>query len=436
MKNLFFAILFFSFIVLFNSSILSATILYNGKEYYINGINIPWNAFGTDAGSHYQWGHLYNPVWFENFFSQCEQYGVNCVRWWVHCDGRSSPEFDDNGYVTGLDSTFLGDFEDILKRAENHKVMVMPCLWSFDMTKDNTGGAGKYGGKHSDLIRDTTKTKSYINNALIPIVKKFANTPNLFAWEIINEPEWSVNNIDAGGAGDMVTKIEMQRFCGLIAAAIHNNCNKMVTVGSASLKWCSSRIPPAVLNMWSDSALIAASGNNSKAYLDFYQIHYYDWMYNADWGYDPFQMSPAKTPSYWKLDKAVLIGESPATAGKYTVEQMINNSFTNGYCGIMPWSYNAKDGAGTWDEVKNYLKSFRDAHSDIVDYKVASYVIRNNLTLQYISSFPYVNNIIYLKKMFKPYNVSYKIFDISGRLFNQNKFNNINESKVFILIKK
>jgi hypothetical protein len=27
------------------------TIKYNGKDYYINGMNVPWNAFGSDAGS-------------------------------------------------------------------------------------------------------------------------------------------------------------------------------------------------------------------------------------------------------------------------------------------------------------------------------------------------------------------------------------------------
>jgi hypothetical protein len=345
-----------------------ATISYNASAYYINGINVPWNQFGSDAGSHYQWGHLYNSAWFETFFTQCQQYGVNCCRLWIHCDGRSSPEFNDSGYVTGLDPTFLSDFEDILARGQAHKVMVMPCLWSFDMTKDNTGGAGKYGGKHSDLIRDSLKTRSYIDKALVPMITRFANTPNLFAWEIINEPEWSVSDIQAGGAGDMVTRLEMQRFCGMIAAAIHDNSGKMVTVGSASLKWCSPRVGPAVCNMWSDSGLKAATNSNTKAVLDFYQIHYYDWMNNADWGYDPFQLSPAKTPGWWKLDKPVLVGECPASNGIYTTTQMIANCFANGYCGIMPWSYNANDGAGTWTGVRDQLKAFRDAHSAIVDY--------------------------------------------------------------------
>ena len=408
-----------AFIITLSAPLYSATITYNGKAYYINGINVPWNQFGSDAGSHYQWGHLYNSAWFETFFTQCQQYGVNCVRLWIHCDGRSSPEFNDSGSVTGLDATFLPDFTDILARGQAHNVMVMPCLWSFDMTKDNTGSAGKYGGKHSDLIRSVQKTQSYIDNALIPMVTRFANTPNLFAWEIINEPEWSVSDIGAGGAGDMVLKVEMQRFCGMIASAIHANSNKMVTVGSAALKWCSPRVGPAVLNMWSDSALKAACGNDAKAVLDFYQIHYYDWMNNADWGYDPFQLSPAKTPTWWQLDKPVLVGECPAKDGIYTMTQMISNCFTNGYCGIMPWSYNANDGAGTWDGVKNQLKAFRDAHPDLVDYTTSTIVNKVNQGKDKVR-LPLAQCVFETSRVTLPDNFQeVGIYDVKGRLLHK-----------------
>jgi hypothetical protein len=339
------------------------TIPFNGKNYYINGINVPWNAFGTDAGTHYEWGALYDPSFFTTFFQACQSYGVNCVRLWIHCDGRSTPEFDDNGAVTGLDTNFLSDFDGILRIARENNVMVMPCLWSFDMTKDFTSTAGKYAGMHADLIKDTVKTRSYINNALIPMVKHLANTCNLFAWEVINEPEWSISG--PGNTTQLVTAQEMVRFCAMIAEAIHLNSTKMVTVGSACLKWHSMRQPPAEAHYWSDSSFKAAY-NKPQAFLDFYQIHYYDWMYNADWGYDPFQAT--KTPAYWKLDKPTIIGEWPGMAGQYTVKQMVDNAYANGYAGIMPWSYNAKDGYGTWDGVKNELKAFHDAHAAMVDF--------------------------------------------------------------------
>jgi hypothetical protein len=330
-------------LVLCAASTRAATIDYDGKGYWINGVNVPWHWFGNDIGGGY------DAAWFETFFSECETNGVNCVRLWIHCDGWASPEFDGSGYVTGLDATFLSDFDDVFDRAENHNVMVMPCLWSFDMT-GNANGIG--------LIADVAKTQSYIDNALIPVVQHLANTPNLFAWEISNEPEWSV--VD----GAHVTQAELQRFCAMIAAAIHDNCGKMVTVGSASLKW-NSDVPPAEANWWSDAALQAQHGSSS-AYLDFYQIHYYDWMVGDGWAYDPYDLG--RPVSYWQLDKPVLIGETPAaTDGIYSMAEQINNSFANGYVGIMFWSYNS-DWSGNWGALTVELKSFRDAHPDIVDY--------------------------------------------------------------------
>ena len=348
------------------------TITFNGKDYYINGINVPWNAFGSDVGTHYQWGPLYDSTYFSTLFQACKSGGVNCVRLWIHCDGRTSPEFDDSGYVTGLDTNFLSNFDDILRIAQENNVMVMPCLWSFDMTKDFTATAGKYGGMHANLIQDTLKTRSYINNALVPMVQHLANRCNLFAYEIINEPEWSISG--PGTTVQLVSAQEMVRFCGMVAEAIHANSNAMVTVGSACLKWCSSRQPPATDFYWSDSSFKAAY-DKPGAYLDFYQIHYYDWMFNADWGYDPFQST--KTPEYWNLDKPTLIGESPGVKGNYTVKQMVDMAYTNGYAGIMPWSYDSVDIYGSWNSCKSELREFYDAHSSLIDFTCGTSPIVN-----------------------------------------------------------
>ncbi len=319
------------------------TITYNGKGYWINGINVPWNHFGADVG-----GGSYSPTWFETFFADCEANGVNCVRLWIHCSGWATPVFNASGHVTGLNSTFLSDLDNILLRALNHRVMVMPCLWSFDMT-GNQNGIG--------LIADQAKTQSYVTNALIPMVQHTASAPALFAWEISNEPEWSEQDGD-------VDKQDLQRFVAMLAAAIHANCGKMVTLGSACLKW-NSDVNPAEDNWWKDDVLQAAYADTG-AYLDFYQVHYYDWMVGSGWAYDPFQ--PDRNVSYWALDRPVLVGESPAaTDGRYTIAQQLQNAYNNDYAGVMFWSYNS-DWAGNWSICKAQLKAFRDAHPDIIDF--------------------------------------------------------------------
>ena len=191
--------------------------------------------------------------------------------------------------MTGLNENLLADLRDLLSIAEQNGLMVIYTLWDFLMGELEV---------QKKLLSDTQRLQSYITNALVPIVKYLANSTNLYAWEVINEPEWLNQNYG-------VPWNQIQSFVGRIASAIHGNCRKRVTLGSASLKW-NSDVAPAVGNYWSDSALIQASGR-SDGHLDFYQIHYYDWMYPL---YDPY----SQNLSHWKLDKPTLIGETGNTA--------------------------------------------------------------------------------------------------------------------------
>ncbi|MBX9853060.1 MAG: glycoside hydrolase family 5 protein [Cytophagaceae bacterium] len=338
-------------------------ISFEGKSIFINGMNVPWNSFGSDVGNHYMWGNNYKPEWFEKMFSDCEANGINCVRMWIHTDGRANPEFDQNGSVKGVDSDFYPVLDDIFLRAKNHGVLLMPCLWSFDMCKDTRKDAGMYAGFHTDLITDTLKTRSYINNVVIPMVKRYDKHCNLFAWEICNEPEWAVKREGEDAMDKMipVTLHEMQRFHAMIAAAIHKNSSRMVTTGSASLKW-NSDVAPASGNWWSNEAL-QKSYPDKDAYLDFYQIHYYDWMHQ--WKFDPFNKDyPVE---YWKLDKPCLIGEQPGSLEKdnlYPNDDKVNNAYDNHYTGHMFWSYNGGDGYGGFDDFKLSCKKLFEAHKE------------------------------------------------------------------------
>ncbi len=342
---------------------ISHLIYFEGKAMFINGVNVPWNNFGSDVGNHYLWGANYKPEWFEKMFSDCEANGINCVRLWIHTDGRSNPEFNSDGSVKGIDSDYYPAMDDIFLRAKNHGLLIMPCLWSFDMCKDSRKSAGIYAGNHADLISDSVKTRSYINNVLIPMVKRYDRHCNLFAWEVCNEPEWQMPR-----AGDLKWKditevpvVDMQRFTGMIAAAIHKNSSRMVTTGSAALKW-NSDVAPATGNWWSNDALQKAYPDKD-AYLDFYQIHYYDWMYPLK--FDPFNKEyPFE---YWKLDKPCLIGEQPGSLIRdtiYTNEEKIQNAYDNHFAGQMFWSYEGSDGFGIFDNFKNECKKFYEAHKE------------------------------------------------------------------------
>ena len=48
-----------------------------------------------------------------------------------------------------------------------------------------------------ELFKNTQKLDSYINNCLIPLIRGVNHHRNLIAWEIINEPEWIIENAHA-----------------------------------------------------------------------------------------------------------------------------------------------------------------------------------------------------------------------------------------------
>jgi len=151
----------------------------------------------------------------------------------------------------------------------------------------------------------------------------------------------------------------MQRFAGKIAAAIHNSSDQKVTMGSASIMW-NSYSYNASANYWDDQALISAA-EDSLAYLDFYQIHYYDWMFGL--GCNPFYTNPI----FWKLDKPAIIGEFPAKDGEYDVGSMLRLGLSNGWAGVLSWSYWGGDGAGKWINCKNEHLAMRNLYPDIID---------------------------------------------------------------------
>ncbi len=209
----------------------------------------------------------------------------------------------------------------------------------------------------TNLITDTNGTLSYINNALIPIVTRYANHPNLIGYEVINEPEGAMIGYSYTGVDYPVSQSNMQRFVAMIASAIHQNSSKMVTVGSACLKY-NSDVSPSLGNFWKDSALQAVY-NSTNAFLDFYQIHFYDWMISNGW--NPFDLTRPTT--YWKLDKPCLIGEFYGTNDtelNLTVGQLFTNGYANGYIGNMPWTYNSD-----WTNCNVQLKAFGDSHPEV-----------------------------------------------------------------------
>jgi len=314
------------------------------------GANVPWHLFGYDIG-----GGAWDANWFDSAFSNLTAQGANSARFWLHADGRATPTFATDGTVTGPGSTsFSAELKALVQLAASHSLILQICLWSFDMCKQDAAGAGM----HADLISDTEKTKSYINHALLPILAVLNASRNVLI-EVINEPEWCMEG--QCNTKQCVTVQQMQRFVGMITEAVHLHSDLAVTVGSASLKWSTSLPGGGQANFWNDTALRAAYPS-AEATLDLYNVHFYDWMYNPQWGYDPCR----KPASYWGVDKQMVVAELPATSSHYTTSQMLQCAFEGGFAGDLFWAIN--DASFPIGEAYIALRNFTLKHADATSF--------------------------------------------------------------------
>lgn len=327
---------------------------YNGdKPIWFNGINTPWHDFND-------FGKSFDQTWWENEFIKYKESNINLVRVWIHCSGEYSPAITEEGFVTGASDKFWAHFDSLVAIARLQEIYLLPCLWSFDMTKDKYPTYQRY----RKLLADREKIKSYVENFLIPLVKKYDYEPYLMGWEICNEPEWMFEDEEVG----KIPLYNIQLLHALCAAAIHKHSSKPVTTGSAAIKWNSETLIKAGEmsgNLWSDKALQKVY-SDKEAYLDFYQVHWYPWQ--TKWMSSPYQKSPA---DYKIDDRPVLIGE---TLGKdhcdeyicLTLAEMYDAAYKNGYAGVCAWKTPQNDGSGTFEAISKATKEFYLNHAEIV----------------------------------------------------------------------
>jgi len=126
------------------------------------------------------------------------------------------------------------------------------------------------------------------------------------------------------------------------------------------LKWNSDH-GSAEANYWSDVALQEAYPSQVGK-LDFYNVHFYDWMVNPSWGYDPCRGNV----SYWGMDKPVVIAELPPTSSYYSASVMMNCALSGGFVGDMFWAYN--DPAFAYAVALPSLQAFAHNYDSIASF--------------------------------------------------------------------
>lgn len=321
------------------------TVRIGDAEVYLSGFNIAWFDFAKDIGRGLDERRLREAL------GDLVAVGGNTLRWWIHTDGTTTPQWGDVGgerRVVGPGGSFIADLRRALDIAAEHHVYIVPSLWSFDMLRDNAERHPPVRDNYR-LLSDDVVLASYIQNALVPIVRALNGHPALGAWELFNEPEnmtepWFPRD-PAFYGGPVPTLERLQRTQAKLAAAIHRTAREqgqvaLVTTGTKSMGKYNSDVAGG-RNLYRDDRMIAAADGDPLAVLDFYEPHYYD--NEGDKGAWSVFHHPA---AYWEVDKPIVVGEfytrEPLSLLGETVtpEQMCQRLVDYGYAGGWPWQWN------------------------------------------------------------------------------------------------
>jgi hypothetical protein len=313
----------------------------NGNTLWPVGVNLAWYNWDQDFLDN-GWDSRF--VAIKAQFDTMAAQGVRAVRWWVFPDGNTAPLWSGTGEgstCTGLPTNWVNHMVEMADYAKSKDIRIYFCFTSFDWGYNNRAW------NHDDIFDNATIRKSFLDNAVKPILQALGTHEGVMGWDVINEPEWLIASADGGdpnGSCESFSLANMRAFAKDVADYVHLYAKHGVSVGSASMKWCGGQY-----QFWTGLG------------LDFYDFHWYDWA-------TPYFNPLTKAPSALGLDKPCIIGEmmpNPQSASiAMTHQQVLEGLYANGYAGYMPWSWN-----DTANDCKPYINpsfnNFEAAHPDV-----------------------------------------------------------------------
>jgi hypothetical protein len=277
---------------------------------FLAGVNLPWLDYGCDFGAN-AWqpeGGLARPPRRERLrpvLGRLADQGVRWLRWFWLCDGRAGLRLSPEGDPLGLDDHVIPDIESSLELLGEHGLRVMPVLLSFDWLGRPQVVEGVQLRGRGRLVTDPARRALLLERVFAPVLERFGASPAVFAWDLMNEPEWAAR--DAG-------RRALRAFLGELLACAQARVSQPVTVGLASTRG----LP-----------LVQGLG------LDFYQVHWYDSVGRS--------RAPHRPVDRLRLDRPLLLGEFPSRASACTTSELLEAARRSGYAGALAWSVLADD---------------------------------------------------------------------------------------------
>ncbi len=268
------------------------------------GANLPWLHYGIDFGAN-AWrpgGGIAQPDERAHLDAALERLaagGVHAIRWFLFCDGRAGIRFSEGGRPLGLDDFVMRDVEAALTLAAAHRIQIMFVLLDFLWCDAARAVRGVQMGGRAHVLDAPAARHALLDTVFRPVLERYGREPSVYAWDLINEPEWIKTS----------PRASIDAFLNETISLIRSTTTHPVTVGSAGVRW---RERYTALD------------------LDFYQVHWYDSLKHQP---------PLETPvARLGFDRPVLLGEFPTKGSSRPPEAIIATAREAGYSGAFYWS--------------------------------------------------------------------------------------------------
>jgi hypothetical protein len=329
--------------------------MFHGKRRYVHGVNYAWNSFGADFGGIASWKQpsvSQQEAVIERDFAEMAAAGASVIRMWIfpdlRGDGISVNAADGRAHLT---PRVRQDLETTLALAKRHNLYLLFVFTSFDAFKRPMVRSGLNIRSLAPMVRNANLQAGFIAEILGPLLSisvASVNADRVFGWELMNEPEWAVQDAESPGMCgpqpeqvDCVTRIEMHMFMREMAEAVRSRTGTLAEAMRPLLTIGSVR--RSAQAYWSDIP------------QDFYQFHFYQHDY----------VHGNLVRPQWA--KPVVIGELPswgvtAAAGKPSMDVLglLNEIEHERYSGAFPWGFTKLNSNFNWSTLAAALKLVSD----------------------------------------------------------------------------